>query len=118
MIVIERDRNEGNKISEHFKASEFICKCGKCPISIVSEKLLERLEILRSLFGEPIIITSGFRCLIHNVAVGGKKYSKHQSGKAVDIAIPNKNKDMLIKMCKILFSYSYVGKSWIHCQLD
>ena len=46
---------------------------------------LERLEEIREAYGEPIIITSGYRCPELNAAVGGASNSQHRKGEAVDI---------------------------------
>ena len=43
------------------------------------------LEPVRELLGKPIVVNSGFRCPIHNVAVGGVANSQHMKGEAVDI---------------------------------
>lgn len=43
------------------------------------------LEPLRQYMGKPIVISSGFRSLITNAAVGGKPKSQHTKGCAADI---------------------------------
>ncbi|UPW41721.1 peptidase [Peromfec virus RodF8_10] len=43
------------------------------------------LDSVRSRFGKPIVINSGYRCPTLNAAVGGVKNSKHLDGLAVDI---------------------------------
>ena len=43
------------------------------------------LDRLRSGWGRPIIVTSGYRCKELNVAVGGARNSQHLKGQAVDI---------------------------------
>jgi len=43
------------------------------------------LDPLRKLFGEPIIVNSGFRCTKLNKLVGGAKNSQHTKGMAADI---------------------------------
>lgn len=50
------------------------------------EKLIERvLDHIRSLYGKPIYVNSGFRCPTLNKVVGGAKNSQHLEGKAADI---------------------------------
>jgi zinc D-Ala-D-Ala carboxypeptidase len=46
------------------------------------------LERIRALLGKPIIITSGYRCLALNRAVGGAVASAHIEGLAADIIVP------------------------------
>lgn len=43
------------------------------------------LDPLRKLWGQPIIVTSGFRCTKLNRAVGGVAKSQHTKGQAADI---------------------------------
>ena len=55
-------------------------------------KLLPALNLLREAWGGPIKISSGFRCLELNTAIGGAKKSMHMKGLAADL-IPG-NGDM------------------------
>ena len=51
------------------------------------EALVEQvLDPARERLGKPVVVNSGFRCLIHNKAVGGVYNSQHVSGQAADIA--------------------------------
>ena len=68
---------------KYFKDDEFKCKCG-CGFD-VSEKLKEKIDLIREDAGIPFIITSGARCLSHNAAVNGKPDSAHTRGLAADI---------------------------------
>lgn len=43
------------------------------------------LDPLRTLWGKPLIVSSGYRCPTLNKAVGGSKTSQHMSGQAADI---------------------------------
>lgn len=45
------------------------------------------LEPARVAFGEPIYITSGYRCPALNKAVGGKPTSQHLRGEAADLQV-------------------------------
>ena len=76
------------------------------------------LNPLREKFGKPIRITSGFRSLELNKAVGGKPTSQHTKGEAVDITAINKsdNKE-LFELCKTLDFDQLIDESnltWIH----
>lgn len=46
------------------------------------------LDPIRQAWGQPLIVTSGFRSPQLNAAVGGVPMSAHMEGFAVDIAIP------------------------------
>jgi len=79
------------KLSEHFDASEFKCRCcgelhpgGKMP----PVELVKYLEDIRAHFeGRPVHINSGYRCPKHNAAVGGASASRHMKGDAADLWI-------------------------------
>lgn len=70
----------------HFRDQEFACKhCGKLPSNGMNPILLTKLDHLRCEIGAPIIVTSGYRCPLHNANVGGVKNSQHVLGNAADI---------------------------------
>jgi uncharacterized protein YcbK (DUF882 family) len=73
-------------LSKNFSRSEFACNCG-CGGDTVDAELLAILQSLRDSYGQPIKIHSGFRCLKHNVRVGGSSGSQHMRGRAADISI-------------------------------
>lgn len=87
---------------EHFKKSEFACKCG-CGYDDIDIKLVKILEDIRSHFGDrPLIITSGCRCNKHNAEVGGVQGSYHTQGKATDIYIQGISTQDLLNYCNQL----------------
>lgn len=68
----------------HFARHEFRCPC--CGRGAVSLALVLALEDVRSLYGRPVRITSGWRCAAHNARVGGHPQSRHLVGCAADLA--------------------------------
>lgn len=50
------------------------------------------LDPLREKYGKPISVNSGFRCPVHNRAVGGVVNSQHIKGEAVDIHCDDNHK--------------------------
>jgi uncharacterized protein YcbK (DUF882 family) len=71
-------------LSEHFSRREFACRhCGA--LVPVAEDLVHVLEHIRAISGEPLPIVSGYRCPVHNAAVGSKPRSQHLLGTAADI---------------------------------
>jgi len=80
------------QLTKNFKLEEFACKCG-CKGHLQNRihanlyNLSVQLEKVRSTFGKPVTILSGYRCPKHNTAVGGKPKSQHLEGMAADIAI-------------------------------
>lgn len=78
--------NDNMKLSEHFSASEFRCKCGKSHEFKVDDSLVSNLEKLFSkLDCSKIIVTSGYRCVQHDKNVGGSGSGQHVEGTAADI---------------------------------
>ncbi len=75
--------DEGQKLSEHFQAREFACRC--CGMVLVHPELVRKLEGLRNVVGAPVFIASGYRCAKYNKAVGGAENSYHLFGMAADI---------------------------------
>jgi hypothetical protein len=72
-------------LSENFSKREFLCP--HCKEGEASARLIYGLQQLRDRVGKPIRVNSGFRCPVHNEAVGGAKGSQHLFGNAADIVI-------------------------------
>ena len=88
------------QLSEHFSLSEFTKsitaerlgidnKPGYEHILAMRNLCREVLEPLRQHYGQPIRITSGFRCEALNEAVGGVGRSQHMLGEAADLSVPS-----------------------------
>lgn len=114
------DVREKDQITENFRLSEFDCGCGcEMPGEVLGNVLdvIERLQVVRDVLGEPLFVTSGYRCEAHNKAVGGAKGSYHLTGRAVDVSAPSgvlKHKILLAAMGKDRFEGIGVNKSFIH----
>uniref|UniRef100_A0AAU8B2B9 Peptidase n=1 Tax=Dulem virus 195 TaxID=3145672 RepID=A0AAU8B2B9_9VIRU len=80
-------REEGNELlSDHFRVNEFRCKDGSDPV-FVDGRLLLILEYVRSRFGKPVVVNSGYRTPAYNKKIGGAKFSQHMYGRAADIVV-------------------------------
>ncbi len=55
----------GRQITEHFNEDELRCRCG-CGRMEFSDEAVQELEDLRRAFGQPMRISSGYRCPYHN----------------------------------------------------
>ena len=88
------------QLSEHFSLEELIHSAtatarGICnqpygeAVSNLQNLCQQVLEPLRTFAGQPVVISSGYRCHALNRAVGGAKGSQHCRGEAADIAIPD-----------------------------
>lgn len=74
------------EVIPHFKAREFLCKCGLCRGGMMHPRLLNSLDALRRSWGKPLVIVSALRCPFHNASQRGTKGSLHIVGQAVDLA--------------------------------
>jgi len=81
------------RVSPNFKLREFQCRC--CGTVKLSPKLLMMLELMRSAWCGPLVITSGYRCPAHNKAVGGASRSLHLQGMAADISASERDQARL-----------------------
>ena len=72
------------RLSPHFVSNEFRCKCcGKTMLDVSLVSLLERLFPALDL--GKINIISGWRCPLHDKAVGGRGAGSHVEGYAADV---------------------------------
>ncbi len=93
--------------AKHFKHTELACKC--CGLALMDDLLIPRLDKLRELFGKPLTINSGYRCVTHNKAVGGSLNSKHCLGQAVDISIAKFDSADIHKLLTLVFQLGFSG---------
>ena len=74
------------KTAKYFNLNEFRCKhCKKLPKNGMNEVLIRKLDLFRERLGMPVIISSGYRCPVHNRNVGGVSNSQHVKGNAADL---------------------------------
>ena len=84
----------------------------------------EQLEIIRSYYNKPILISSGLRTKKLNDLLKGSKTSQHMQGLAVDINLKTKNENKIffnlvnkliqekkIKVYQLIDEYGY---KWVH----
>ena len=109
------------KLSKNFTSEEFACKCG-CGFDTPDPELIRMLQTARDLYGKPITITSGCRCIKHNALSGGTPNSAHIQGKAADIATPTGTDRYLIIKALIQAGFERLGinfnKKFIHVDVD
>ena len=67
-------------IGSKFTTQEFGCPCG-CGFGDKEEhidsNLINKLNMMRILYGKPMVVTSGARCTEYNASVGGTENSAH-----------------------------------------
>lgn len=77
------------------------------------------LDPLRTIYGKPITVNSGYRCPELNKAVGGSATSDHVKGFAADITAGSKEEnERLFNIIKHNFHFSQLidekNFSWVH----
>lgn len=85
----------------HFSLAEFACKgvgcCGRS--SKMDQWFLQELDELRSRYGKPLIVSSGYRCPVHNSRVSSTgKAGPHTTGRAADFAVDRGNALALLRV--------------------
>lgn len=134
------------KISDNFTLEEMYSsstankyKIDNTPTAEVQKRIVklvtEVLQPIRDAWGQPIIVSSGYRCPKLNEKVGGAKNSQHAYGTAVDFHTKSdklednmKLFNLVVKMAKegkikcrqIIFEYGKknVGPDWVHVSIQ
>lgn len=130
------------QLSKNFKLEEFTRSGSATKLGIKNEPSAEQIENMKELckqilqpirdhWGEPIIVSSGYRCPKLNTAVKGAANSDHKYGAAVDFHTksdkPSDNK-RLFELCEILLKQGTItnvrqlideyGYNWIHVSIN
>lgn len=100
-----------------FDTKQFACPdCGRMEMDI---DFLNRMQTVQFGMGEPLLITSGFRCAAHNAAIGGSPKSQHLLGLAADVSCMSAAKRWLLIMLAVRNGLKGigVGKDFVHLDL-
>lgn len=111
-------KKESIRLSKYLLSDEVKCKCAhlSCTRTIINLKTIESFERLRELFGKAIIISSGFRCQMHNYDIVGSLRSYHKIGCALDLVPENVvDLDLLEELANSCFDVVIRYDSFIHC---
>lgn len=105
-------------MAKYFTDDEFACKCGcnEMPEGGMHPRLIEVLDAMREALGKPLIVTSGYRCPMHNEAVGGVPNSFHVQGVAADVTYEGVDVHHLGKLAEAAGADGigiYAG-GWVH----
>lgn len=110
-------RDGEKKLSEHFRVREFACHDGSDKI-LISDETVRILEAIRTYFGQPVTITSGYRTAAYNASpkVGGAKNSQHVKGTAADIKVEGVPSWAVAGYLEANFRSCSIGyySSWVH----
>jgi zinc D-Ala-D-Ala carboxypeptidase len=78
-------------------SEEFTCRCG-CGRNEMKPEFLERLQALRSVYGKPMAVTSGYRCPQHPKEAAKAQPGMHTTGLAADIGISGAEAVTLLRL--------------------
>ena len=81
----------------NFTREEFTCRCG-CERNEMRTEFLERLQALRSVYGKPLHITSGYRCPQHPKEAEKVRPGMHNTGLAADVGISGSEAVALLRL--------------------
>ena len=121
-------------LSPHFTLEEFTISGEAARRGIVNDPPAELLPVLKRtalgletarirLGGTPIQVSSGYRCLALNRALGSKDSSQHVKGEAVDFICPRfGNPANIVAALKysdvpydqLILEYARSGGGWVH----
>ena len=103
------------KMSKHFHIEEMECKCEGCGHSYpMDNRFMSNLDELRENLDCAVFVTSGFRCLAHNEAVGGVTSSWHTKGKAADVYCKYATLEEIAEQAEDLFEEVIVYDTFVH----
>ena len=89
---------------KHFEAAEFACHCGECGSDGNEMELgfIMALDDLRGRHGNPMIITSGYRCPAYNASISVTGLDgPHTTGRAADVGISGERAFHLVQQCSL-----------------
>lgn len=102
----------------HFKLEEFTCN--HCGVGGVTDEMSDMLNKAREILGEPIVLTSAYRCPYWNEHEGGSPTSSHLTGHAVDIKCSDAayRFKLIASLMEAGFNRIGIAGSFIHVDID
>ena len=88
----------------NFKAAEF--KCTHCGADGVKPELLDKIQALRTAYGKPMKVTSGYRCPQHPIEAKKSTPGAHALGLACDIGVEGGEAYSVLKLA---FAAGFTG---------
>ena len=84
--------------STHFSRSELQCHCG-CGRCEMDAAFMVRLEQLRVAFGNPMHLSSAYRCPEYNARISHTgSHGPHTTGRAVDVLVSGEDAYRLVQL--------------------
>jgi zinc D-Ala-D-Ala carboxypeptidase len=88
----------------NFSAKEF--QCQHCGADGVKEALVDKLQQMRTKYGKPMRITSGYRCPKHPIEVKKSVPGAHALGLAADVGVEGAAAHEILKLA---FELGFTG---------
>jgi len=88
----------------NFSKKEF--DCTHCGANQMTPSFMAKLQALRTKYGKPLRITSGFRCAQHPIEAKKIKPGAHASGCACDVGVDGQQ---AYEVMKIAFELGFTG---------
>ena len=118
----------GDRFNVYLKHFEFQCKCKyvDCTHTLYNQLTIDSFYRVRVSYKKPILVTSAYRCQRHNSDVGGRHWSFHKLGSAMDLTIQDPKDiveiDILLYYCRVFFDFVKLyeledGTMFIHCHI-
>lgn len=92
----------------HFTADEFACKCG-CGTNEIREELVASMQALRTKYGKPIYVSSGYRCPAHPIEARKKTPGTHSLGLACDVLVAGRDAHSLLTAASQMDVFTGIG---------
>lgn len=108
------------KESKYFELSEFLSSETALVLGIenfpsweeverMKKFAIEVLDVIRDQWGQPLLVSSGYRVPSLNAAVGGAPTSDHQNGLAVDIKLASWSKRKPSELYNLVYEMTEKG---------
>jgi uncharacterized protein YcbK (DUF882 family) len=88
----------------NFTLKEF--ECSHCGAVEMQSGFLEKLQALRTSYGKPMRITSGYRCPNHPIEAKKPTPGVHSTGRAADVAVRGMEAYRLVQLA---FEHGFTG---------
>ena len=103
-----------SRISKWFVRSEVACKCG-CGLDSMDIQTLWIADEVRDFVGKPVVVSSGHRCHVHNLNVGGRLDSQHLHARAMDLMVDDSEEVFKFLCAKYPDKYGFgLYKEFVH----
>jgi uncharacterized protein YcbK (DUF882 family) len=88
----------------NFSAKEF--QCSHCGADGIQESLISKLQAMRTEYGKPMRITSGYRCPQHPIEAKKSTPGTHALGIAADIGVEGAEAHRVLELA---FKHGFTG---------